>query len=210
MIKKPRIPDLRKEQSLWKNGLCCVGGCDEVGIGAVAGPIVAAIAVVGDVFRHIEGIKDSKRLSKKMIKALALRIKKNCMAYGVGMVDNEIIDERGVRAAIELAVTDAYEEALYGLGGPLDYLLIDGKFTYDCLEVRQEAVIKGDNSHVSVAAASIIAKDARDSFMIEVVHEEHPEYNFAKNVGYYTSFHKDMVRKHGLCKYHRKSYKFKR
>ncbi len=212
---------LTKEKKLWKRGFFSVGGGDEVGLGSWAGPITAAIVVVDSKILDLDcayEIQDSKRLNRKKRAVLYDCIVEQCVAYGIGSIDNGELDEVGVKQAISLAFYKAYCELSFnsklwchsenGQNTPIDYLLLDGRFIFDIIPVKQEAVIKADTKFISVAAASIIAKHWRDTYMKEVCHKEFPMYGFDTNAGYGTAKHREAVEKYGICKYHRQSFKF--
>ncbi len=178
-------------------------GVDEVGRGCWAGPLVAA-AVALEV--PIEGLRDSKKLSKKKREALDVLIRERARGFGIGWVSPAEVDEMGLTKAVQLAMLRAVKQ----IGCTYDVVIIDGNINYFAnvrgLRTEQvEAVIKADDSYPAVSAASIIAKVARDNYMSER-DAEYPVYNFGRNVGYGTADHIAALTKHGVTALHRLSY----
>ena len=186
------------EEKLWKKGYKYIAGCDEVGRGPMAGPVVCA-AVVLDKNNLIEGLNDSKKLTYKKREELAEIIKANAIEYKITYIDNEEVDKINVLEASRKGMT----ECVNGLNH-CDYALSDCMDLYD-IKVPYETYIKADASIACVAAASIIAKVERDHYMEEMA-SVYPNYGFEKHKGYVTKFHKDAIKKYGICKLHRKSY----
>lgn len=186
------------ERSCYQNGIHLVAGIDEVGRGPLAGPVVAA-AVILPKDRVILGLNDSKQLSEKKRIALAEEIKEQAVAFGIGEIPAEKIDQINIYQASKLAMIQAVE----GLNMKPEHLLIDA-MSLD-LPISQEKIIKGDTRSVSIAAASIIAKVYRDNLMKEY-HQQYPYYGFDKNAGYGTKAHLDGLAEHGITEIHRKSY----
>lgn len=188
------------ELELYQQGYCYIAGIDEVGRGPLAGPVVAS-AVILNPSDFPEGIRDSKRLSPEKREFLFEEIQKKAIAIGVGLVENEEIDQlnilRASLKAMELAVTQLYP--------PPEFLLIDGPFKIS-FPYPQMAIKAGDNLSPLIAAASIIAKVTRDRIML-AYHDDYPVYNFAKNKGYGTQEHLQALKKHGCCPLHRKSFR---
>ena len=190
---------LARERALWASGCEWVAGLDEVGIGPLAGPVVAA-AVVMPPQAAIEGVHDSKTLTAKKRDRLDVEIRSIALGIGLGVVSPEEVDalnpyQAGIRA-MEIAVRALPREP--------DHLLIDAR-TLPGLETPQTPVIKGDQSVHAIAAASIIAKVHRDAMMREV-DERFPGYGFARHVGYATAAHLEALRRLGPCPVHRRSY----
>lgn len=189
------------EIEIWDKGFSYVAGVDEAGRGPVAGPVVAAAVVLNrDIY--IPGLKDSKKLSANKREEIAETIKKKAVSYSVSSVSAEIIDELNILRANHQAMA----EAVLGLA-KVDYALIDGQLTVSQLNIPQSAIIKGDNLSNSVAAASVLAKVARDTMMVQY-DKEYPEYGFAVNKGYLTKEHQEALRTHGPSPIHRKSFSF--
>ncbi|HLV42679.1 MAG TPA: ribonuclease HII [Brumimicrobium sp.] len=176
-------------------------GCDEAGRGCISGPVVAA-AVILPKDCTIPTLNDSKQLSAKKRQALVPIIKEMALAYTVAFVNQERIDEINILNAS----FEAMHKAVDGLKQKPELLLIDGNRFTPYPEIDHECIIKGDAIFLSIAAASVLAKEARDSYMREI-HEEHPEYNWQQNMGYPTKAHKEAVQQHGITKHHRKTFK---
>lgn len=175
-------------------------GIDEVGRGSWAGPVVAG-AVVLDI--PIEGLRDSKKLTKLQRERLALEINSNALAVGIGWVEAAEIDDIGLTAAVGLAMQRALEQITVNF----DKIIIDGNLNYFPDDPRVQAIIKADDTVPEVSAASIAAKVARDSYMANVAHAKYPEYAFDKHVGYGTSLHQQMLKLYGVTELHRKSFR---
>lgn len=187
------------EKKLYDKGYNYICGIDEAGRGPLCGPVVAA-AVILNKGDHIEGVNDSKKLSEKKREALYEIIKQRAVAYSVGIVDEKTIDEINILEATRLAMKKAVE----GLSTKPDYALVDAEKKVP-IDVAYTPIIKGDALSESIAAASIIAKVTRDH-MITEMDKMYPEYNFKKNKGYGTKEHIEAIKKHGLCKIHRKTF----
>ncbi len=193
---------LQFERSLWSHGLARVAGTDEVGRGPLAGPVVAA-AVILPQDCDVSLFNDSKKLSHaKRLKALEYLHTLDAH-IGVAFVDHTKIDEINILQASLLAMRLSIEQLINKNTGP-DYLLVDGKFEVP-FDIAQTALIKGDSRSASIAAASIVAKEARDAFMADL-HPHYPHYNFKQNQGYPTKEHKQAIRDFGPCPYHRKTF----
>lgn len=183
------------------------GGIDEAGRGPLAGPVVAACVVLGRDF-DVMGIDDSKKLSEKKREELFESIKEKALAYGVGIVDNKVIDEINILQATKKAMKEAAEEASAMLtertGERIEMLLLDAVSLED-VDIPQMPIIKGDAKSISIAAASIIAKVTRDRMMYEY-HEEYPHYGFDSNKGYGTKAHYKGIEDYGITPIHRKTF----
>ncbi|MCA1978830.1 MAG: ribonuclease HII [Thiobacillus sp.] len=177
-------------------GLC---GVDEAGRGPLAGPVVAA-AVMLDPERRIDGLRDSKKLSPAARERLAGVIQRDAVAWCVAEASVEEIDTLNILQATLLAM----RRAVAGLGRSPGEVWVDGN---RCPEWpwRSQAVVKGDDKVASIAAASILAKTARDRFMRHL-HEAHPEYGFAQHMGYGTAQHLDALKAYGACPQHRRTF----
>lgn len=181
-------------------GFQLIAGVDEVGRGALAGPVVAA-AVILDPARPLpEGLDDSKKLTALQRQRIAADILQTALAFSVGQVEPEEIDRINILEASRLAML----EALRQLDPCADYLLIDALSLKEA-ELPQKAIIHGDSISASIAAASVIAKTYRDALM-RSFHEVYPEYNFARHVGYGSREHREALRAHGPCRIHRRSF----
>lgn len=184
-----------------------IGGIDEAGRGPLAGPVVAACAVLPEAF-DVLGVDDSKKLSQKKREELFDVIKEKALAWGVGIADNETIDEINILQATKKAMREAAEKANIMLfentGCKIEILLLDA-VSLEGVDIRQESVIKGDAKSLSIAAASIIAKVTRDRMMLDY-HEKYPHYGFDSNKGYGTKAHYEGIYKYGVTPIHRKTF----
>ncbi len=187
--------------SEYRNQGLHVAGIDEAGRGCLAGPVVAAAVILNDMKLFDEGINDSKVLSSKKRKRMYDIIASESTAYNYSLIDNVRIDDINILKATHLAMRNA----VAGMKIKPGILLIDGN-SYTFNEIPFRTIIDGDARCLSIAAASIIAKVARDKWMTDVAHAEFPEYNFDKNKGYGTKEHFEAIRKFGPCKYHRISF----
>ena len=188
------------EKTFWDKGQQ-VAGMDEVGRGPLAGPVMAA-CVVMPCADLIEGVDDSKKLTVFKREALNTLIRKNAIAYGIGKSNEQEIDELNILNATKLAFSRAYNNMTPGFIP--DAVLIDAVKGID-VPVEQIAIIHGDTVSYLIAAASIVAKGERDSFMIKM-DELYPQYGFSRNKGYGTKEHMDALIKYGPCPIHRKSF----
>jgi len=175
-------------------------GCDEAGRGCLSGPVVAAAVILPKDFKH-EWLNDSKQVSENKRKLLRPIIEENAIAWGVGMVHEQEIDEINILKASFLAMHRAVDQLIVRP----DFLLIDGNRFTAYSNIPHECIIKGDSKYLSIAAASILAKTYRDDFM-EKLHNEFPVYNWSQNKGYPTKQHREAIRNFGDCKYHRKTF----
>ncbi len=178
-------------------------GCDEVGRGPLAGPIVCASVILDlhDQEKIIEGINDSKKIrSREMRETLSERIKDKAKNFKIIEISNEEIDVIGIGEANQRGL----RESVLSLGGNIDLVLSDGYMVKN-LGYRNIYVIKGDSKSATIMCASIIAKVYRDNLMFKY-HEEFPMYDFINNVGYGTKKHVDAIKEFGISPYHRKSF----
>jgi len=189
---------LRYEKELYQVGYQTIAGIDEVGRGPLAGPVVAA-AVILPPGCKIKGLNDSKKIPKKKHQDIYQAVMDKALAVGVGLIDNEIIDQVNIYEATKLAM----KEALSKLCLKPDYLLIDA-MKLD-IDIPQESIIKGDANSLSIAAASIVAKVTRDKLMADY-DKEYPGYDFAQNAGYGTKSHLQGLERHGVTPIHRKTF----
>jgi ribonuclease HII len=192
---------LNFERLLWKSGSRYIAGVDEVGLGPLAGPVVAA-AVVFPPTVALPGVDDSKRLTPEEREALAVAIKKEALCIGIGVAEVGEIDKLNIYHASLLAMRRAVE----ALPTRPDHVLVDAR-TIPELSMPQNAFNQGDGINFSIAAASIIAKTHRDRLMKEL-DETYPGYGFAKHKGYSTVEHQQAIRRLGPCLIHRMSYPF--
>lgn len=191
---------LTHERRLWESGRSYIAGVDEVGRGPLAGPVVAAAVILPRDF-DVLGIDDSKKLSPKKREELFEVIKEKALAWSVGWVGPERIDEINILEATKEAMT----QAVQGLSLQPDHVLIDGNFTVRALALPQTAIVKGDANSTSIAAASILAKVTRDRYM-EEMDAVYPGYAFASNKGYGTKAHYDGLKAQGPTPIHRKTF----
>lgn len=178
-----------------------IAGIDEAGRGPLAGPVAAAAVIFGEV-QPVEGLKDSKLLAPARREALAEKIKEKALSYAIAFVEPSVIDEINILQASLLAMT----RAVRALKMRPDYLLIDGTFILPDFRAAQRAIVKGDRLSFSVAAASILAKVARDAVMREM-DKSYPGYGFAGHKGYGTAEHLEALRRHGPCPIHRMTFR---
>lgn len=198
-------PDFSREQALIEQGFSLIAGLDEVGRGCWAGPVVAgAVIVPADILINppewVSGVRDSKVLSAKKRAALDPLIKEN-MIWAIGECSPREIDQLGISQATQLAMVRAIE----ALSSQPQHLLIDGRDQINS-SISQTTIIDGDALCLSVAAASIVAKEYRDTLMAKA-DLEYPGYNFAKHVGYGTKDHITALKTLKPCTIHRLSYK---
>jgi ribonuclease HII len=200
--------NLKREKRLWKKGYKRVIGIDEAGRGPLAGPVVAAAAMVNPKLTETGSlqVKDSKKLTpKKREEIYNLLIKDKNIEWGIGKVSERVIDRINILEATKLAMKRAVKNLERKLNKKVDYLILDGNIKIS-LDILQKSIKKADNKVFSCAAASIIAKVKRDRAM-EKYHKKYPRYGFDKHKGYPTKFHKKMLKKYGFCKIHRKTFK---
>lgn len=190
---------LEFEKELMKSGFKYVCGVDEVGRGPLAGPVVCA-AVIMPVDDLIEGVDDSKKLSKNKREALSEKILQKAIACHICAVEPQIIDEINILQATRLCMKNAVE----GLSVTPDFVLTDGNMTLD-ITVPQRSIIKGDALSYSIGAASIVAKVYRDKLMEDYA-AVYPQYGFASNAGYGSRAHINAIKQFGLTPIHRRSF----
>lgn len=211
-------PTLRLERSLLRGGVRLLACADEVGRGALCGPVTIGMVVITEETRTApQGVRDSKLLTPAARELLAPKVRRWATAYAVGHASSEEIDEHGIVAGLRLAG----HRALAGLGVRPDLVLLDGN--HDYLSVPEQSglfggppepvndvppvitCVKGDLRCAGVAAASILAKTARDAIMLDLA-REHPQYGWADNKGYAAPEHVAALRTHGPSPVHRRSW----
>ncbi len=193
--------DLYKyEKELYKEGIEFIGGVDEVGRGPLVGPVVTACVVLPKDF-VLEGLTDSKQLSEKKRNLFYDYIINHCLAYGIGIVDADVIDEINIYEATKKAMIMAIDEVSKKIN--LQHVLIDA-MPLDIL-IPTTSIIKGDAKSISIAAASVVAKVTRDRMMYEL-DKKYPQYGFSKHKGYPTKAHVEAINKYGLIEGYRKTY----
>src|SRR5438105_11907669 len=187
------------EQPLWDQGLVYVGGCDEVGMAPLAGPVIAAAVILKPGTRII-GVNDSKQLTPEERDALEPEIRAQCVAVGLGRAEVHEIDSLNIYHAGLLAL----RRAVLALDPQPQHLLIDAR-RLEGLPMPQQAIIKGDAKSITIGAASIVAKVHRDRLMAGL-DAEYPGYGFASHKGYPTLEHFDALERLGACDLHRRSF----
>ena len=227
-----KYPNFNEEKKLWKKGYKYVVGLDEAGRGPLAGPVVAGAVIIKNLKSILnepifKKVKDSKMLSAEQREEIYNYFKKNSgIEWGIGIVSEKVIDKINILEATKLAMEKAIKdlelsfprkrESMVGLSKlwipsqagndtmKVEYLLIDGNFKINSL-ILQKSIAKADQKVFSCALASIFAKVTRDGIM-QKEHKKYPKYGFNQHKGYGTDFHFKMLKKHGPCKIHRKSF----
>ncbi|MBP1041714.1 ribonuclease HII [Vagococcus sp. BWB3-3] len=187
------------ERRALQQGYQVIAGIDEVGRGPLAGPVIAAAVILPNNCEMLE-VNDSKKLSEKKRDFLFTQICETAVAVGIGIVDEQTIDQINIYQATKLAMKEAIEK----LSFTPDYLLLDA-MKLEAVPIAQESIIKGDAKSVSIAAASIVAKVTRDRLMKEYG-EQYPGYGFENNAGYGTKEHLAGLDELGPCPIHRKTF----
>jgi len=195
-----RAPTLSRERALWATGLRCVAGVDEVGRGPLAGPVVAAAVVLPDERARFRGLRDSKLMTAAEREAAAVLIRERAVAWGLGAASVREIDRHNVlRASVR-----AMRRALAQLTVSPDFVLVDGLPLRD-LGYPHEAIVGGDARCLSIAAASILAKVARDRLMTALA-RRYPAFAWETNKGYATRAHLAALDLAGPTPHHRRSF----
>lgn len=200
------MPTLDLENNIiTKTGFRLIAGLDEAGRGAIAGPIVAAAVILPfdqpDRLNALEEVNDSKQLSARSRERLFEIIQKHALSCGIASIAAEEIDQTG----ISLANKAAMRQAVRQLCPPPEFLIIDGRIRLGQLSIPQQSIVRGDSLSYSIAAASILAKVARDRIMQDL-DGMYPGYAFAKHKGYCTRQHQSLVEQIGPCPVHRHSF----
>lgn len=204
----PERPSLDGEESFWRSGFPRVAGVDEVGRGALAGPLVAAAVVLPAslgrsrtaLVRALDGVRDSKQMTAAQRLAMAERIRAVALSWAVAGIEADELDRIGVASANRLAM----ERAVEGLGDTVSALLIDARVIE--VDLPQVGLIKGDRRSLSIACAAILAKVHRDAIMV-AQHDFDARYAFAAHKGYGTPVHCRAIERHGPCHLHRRSFR---
>jgi len=176
-------------------------GTDEAGRGCLAGPVTAAAVILSSDFKN-SVLNDSKQLSEHKRDFLKPIIEKQALTFGVAHVFQEEIDQINILNASILAMNKSIEQ----LTPKPEFIIVDGNRFKTYLNIPFETIIKGDGKYLSIAAASVLAKTYRDEYM-SILHEEFPMYNWKQNKGYPTKEHREAIKKYGITKYHRKSFR---
>ena len=192
-------PTFEYEYAAQQRGFLRIAGLDEVGRGPLAGPVVAAAAVL-DPDNIPDGLNDSKKLSAKRRDALYDELM-DCADISVAQASVEEIDEHNILRASHIAMV----RALAGLKSPAEFVLIDGNMIPRGLNTPSATLVKGDAKSLSIAAASIVAKVWRDRLMVDLA-QQHPGYGWERNAGYPTKEHKAGLKSHGVTPHHRRSF----
>lgn len=185
-------------------GVDVLAGIDEAGRGCIAFDIFSAVCVLPedtDMYR----LNDSKKIKEETRYELAEEIKEKAIAWGIGRVSNEEVDEIGIQEANFLAFKRAIGNMKENYDIEADLYIIDGNYKNISIE-NYKTITKGDSQSACIAAASILAKAGRDKALIETAHKEFPQYGFDKHKGYETKAHQEAILENGLCKYHRKTF----
>lgn len=176
-------------------------GTDEAGRGCLAGPVTAAAIILPTSFKN-DVLNDSKQLSKKKRELLQPIIEKECISFAFQHIYEDDIDTINIlNASIK-----AMHQSISQLEPIPQFIIVDGNRFKPYKAIPHETIIKGDSKYLSIAAASVLAKTYRDKYM-EKIHEEFPMYNWKQNKGYPTKAHRDAIKKYGVTKYHRKSFR---
>jgi ribonuclease HII len=198
-------PTLDTERSLFDDGVRVVAGMDEVGRGAIAGPVtIGVVAVNSDVAEMPVGLRDSKLMTPKRREAMVSTVQQWSLGWATGSATAQEIDAFGIMSALGLAAS----RALQVLGIQPDVIILDGNTSFLLEEEGGPRVVtrvKADQDVACVAAASVIAKVERDALMTQL-HEQFPHYGWSSNKGYGAKVHTDAIATHGLCDFHRKSW----
>lgn len=196
---KEEIDNYKYEHDLWSKGINLIAGVDEVGRGPLIGPVVASAVILPHDF-YLEGLTDSKKLSEKKRELFYQIIKEKAISIGIGIISEKRIDEINIYEATK----EAMIMAINNLEPKPDHILIDAMPLE--LSIPTTSIIKGDYLSVSISAASVIAKVTRDHMLYEM-DKEYPMYDLKNNKGYGTKKHLEAIKKYGITKYHRLSYK---
>jgi ribonuclease HII len=193
-------PTLARESALWAKGLRHVAGLDEVGRGPLAGPVVAAAVILPQDVPLVEGLRDSKTMTARQRDRVAGVIREVALAWAVGAASPREIDRLNILKATALAM----RRALSLLSPPPDHVLVDGK-PFPELRREHEAIVKGDATCLSIAAASVLAKQARDRLMV-MLGDRFPAFGWEQNMGYGTAQHLAAIDANGLTPHHRRTF----
>lgn len=202
-VSLPKHPHLRHENALWVNGSLWVAGIDEAGRGALAGPVAAAAVIlpqISTLIIELEGVRDSKKMTPIQREIWSQIIQEKAVTYGVGLASTKEIDASGIISATRLAMT----RAIHNLAIYPDCLLLD-YLNLPEVPIAQISLVKGDMRSLSIAAASILAKTARDA-ILKILDGEYPGYGFADHKGYGTKSHREAIQRLGPSPIHRMSF----
>lgn len=193
------MPTLRFEKELWDKGLPRVVGVDEVGMAALAGPVVAAACLVTPDIKLIRAVKDSKMLTRLQREELVAQVRTRVVRVGIGAASVAEIHRLNIYHASHVAMMRALRQI-----GEYDWVLVDGRRILDpnFAPGRHSEIVKGDTKSFAIAAASIVAKVTRDRLMASLA-RKYPGYGWEHNAGYPTIDHRDALRERGLTPLHR-------
>ncbi len=197
------MPGLQFEQALWADGIKLIGGVDEAGRGALAGPVMAGVAILPNepcLSRALSGVRDSKQMTPRQRKIWVVKIKETALACAVGAASADEIDSVGILPATRLAVT----RAIQSLALKPEFLLMD-YIHWPGLQNSHRMMPKGEWHSLSIACASVLAKTERDSVM-ESLDGLYPGYGLARHKGYGTAFHRAAISNNGYSPIHRRSF----
>lgn len=194
------IDNYEYEKKYWNMGFNNIAGVDEVGRGPLIGPVVTACVVLPHNFK-LEGLTDSKKLSEKKRNEFCEYIKQNALAYSIGVVGPEEIDEINIYQASKKAMLLAIEDIRKKIN--VDYVFTDAMPLE--LDIPNLSIVKGDLKSITISAASVIAKVTRDNMMYEL-DKKYPQYKFGSHKGYPTKKHIEAINKYGLIEGYRKTY----
>lgn len=194
------IDNYEYEKKYWNMGFNNIAGVDEVGRGPLIGPVVTACVVLPHNFK-LEGLTDSKKLSEKKRNEFCEYIKQNALAYSIGVVGPEEIDEINIYQASKKAMLLAIEDIRRKIN--VDYVFTDAMPLE--LDIPSLSIVKGDLKSITISAASVIAKVTRDNMMYEL-DKKYPQYKFGSHKGYPTKKHIEAINKYGLIEGYRKTY----
>lgn len=199
-------PDTKLEEKLWLQGYPLVAGLDEAGRGPLAGPVVAGCVVINSLDQVVPFVRDSKKMTEKKREEAFMLITEKSFAFGYGVVSAMDIDRLGIQKAVLEAMSIALEVVEEKIDKKVDYIIADGKNISVIPNYKMDKITKGDLLHYSISASSIIAKVVRDRIMYDYA-KKYPIYGFEKHVGYGTKYHMDVLKRHGPCIIHRRSFK---
>jgi ribonuclease HII len=194
-------PTLRAERALWRAGLERIAGVDEVGMGSLCGPVVAAACVVRYNCHRIDGVRDSKTMTPRQRERLATEIRRRAVRIGIGAASVAEIDRLNIYHASHLAMRRALRRV-----APYDHVLVDGRRIVGFDDVGPHTtIIDGDASSYAIACASVVAKVSRDR-LLGLLSRRHPGYGWEHNAGYRTREHIEAIRELGVTTYHRRHF----
>lgn len=203
----PGNPDLQFERALWKGGCQYVGGIDEAGRGALAGPVYAAVVILPadpSIEKTLHGVRDSKQMTSLQRTHFESLIKDTAILWKIGYASAGEIDALGIVPATRLACM----RALDSLNSSPEHLLLDYLILPECC-INQTALVRGDRRSLTIAAASVLAKTARDALMLEL-DVQHPGYGLARHKGYGTLTHRLALKHLGPSPIHRRTFRFEK